>query len=193
MNQKTRVSLELIVGTTHTVEVLIHLRRQDTAWFHSVPEHKQELIVLLGDKILRKQFEKEIIAYRAKRWPKQSHTVEVGESGVSKKARAKPKRGRDDLCQDPTVEKPKRDIMHAFSDNIQVTYRLQEIIPYESATLMVQSHDKNDFQFCQLEKLSKRIILWCYPRRESSNLNELDPEDLGFPRPELIPIGSIFR
>jgi hypothetical protein len=83
--------------------------------------------------------------------------------------------------------------MHAFRDNIQITYRLQEIIPYESATLMVKSGDQSDFQFCQLEKLPKHIILRCYPRRGCSNLIELDREDVGFPRPEeLIPIGSNF-
>ena len=56
------------IGDGHTtVEVLIHLCWQDTAWLlHLVPEHKQEFIVLFGNNILPKQLEKEVIAYRAK-------------------------------------------------------------------------------------------------------------------------------
>jgi hypothetical protein len=36
--------------------------------------------------------------------------------------------------------------MHVFCDNNQTTYRLQEIIPYESATFMVQSGEKVDLK-----------------------------------------------
>ena len=41
--------------------------------------------------ILPKEFEQKLIAYHAKRWPKSSHTIDAGESGVLKKAEAKPK------------------------------------------------------------------------------------------------------
>jgi hypothetical protein len=46
--------------------------------------------------------------------------------------------------------------------------------------------------FLQLPKLSKRISLWCYPI-DKNNPNEPAPEGGGFPRPEMMPITSLFR
>jgi hypothetical protein len=52
-------------------------------------------------------------------------------------------------------------MMHSFCDNIETTYRLQEIIPNESVTfLIVQSGDKNCFQCCQLEKLCFQSVFF---------------------------------
>ena len=193
--EKTRIFLELIVGKTHTVEVLVHLRRHDTAWYHSSPDHKKELIALLGAKVLRKQFENDITSYHEKRRPKDPNKVEVGEKNVhvSKKVCLKRKRGKKDLPDELPANKPKRDITYAFSDSIQITYRLEEITPYESATLMVQAGTTKDLSVCHLPKLPKRLVLWCFPRKKGFDATDPDPEDSGFPRPELIPIGSLFR
>lgn len=193
--EKTRVYFELVVGKTHTVEVLVHLRRHDTAWFHSSPEPKKELIALLGMKVLRKQFVNDISTYHEKRRPKDKTQAEVGEKNVvvSKKVGIKRKRGKKDLPEELPADKPKRDVTHAFSDSIQITYRLEEINPYESATLMVQTGAMKDLKVRQLPKLPKRLVLWCYPRKNGFDVTDPDPEDSGFPRPELIPIGSLFR
>jgi hypothetical protein len=196
MKQSTRVFLELVVGNTHSVEVLIHFRRSDAEWFHSSPEHKEELISLLGNKVLPIQFAKDIEAYHEKRKPRDPNApVEVvGEKNAPKKAIAKRKRGKKDQLQDLPTEKTKRDVTHAFSDHIKIAYRLQEITQYESATLMVQpSGETKELKVRQLVKLPKRLVLWCYPRSEGSDPTDPDPDDSGFPRQELIPIGSIFR
>ena len=59
---------------------------------------------------------------------------------------------------------------------------------------MVQSGNKNDFQFCQLEKLQSVLFFGAIEGENALIFMKLDPEDIGFPTsPELIPIGSIFR
>lgn len=196
MKEKTRVFLELVVGNTHSVEVLIHLRRNDAEWFHSSPQHKEELLVLLGHKVLPKQFAKDIETYHEQRKPKDANALieVVGENNAPKKAVTKRKRGKKVQLQELPAEKTKRDVTHAFSDHLKITYRLQEIPQYESATLMVQpSGGTKELQVRQLVKLPKRLVLWCYPRRMGSDPTEPDPDDAGFPRQEFIPIGSIFR
>ena len=58
---------------------------------------------------------------------------------------------------------------------------------------MVQSGNKNDFQFCQLEKLQSVLFFGAIEGENALIFMKLDPEDIGFPTsPELIPIGSIF-
>ena len=46
--------------------------------------------------------------------------------------------------------------------------------------------------FRQLKTLPRRIVLWCYPFDQSSPTKP-NPGDSGFPRPEMIPITSLFR
>ena len=45
--------------------------------------------------------------------------------------------------------------------------------------------------FYQLKKLPKRVVLWCYPF-DQSNPTEPIPRNGGFPRPEMIPLSSLF-
>ena len=48
--------MELRVGDKHTVEVLLYLRRNDIEWYHSKPQHKEEFLDLLSEKILPRVF-----------------------------------------------------------------------------------------------------------------------------------------
>lgn len=189
----TRSFLQLRVGKTHTVEVLIHVRRRDAAWFAGGNDARQGLLDMLSRRIIPREFGDDIERYHEKRNPQaQQKPVEVGEKNKPKKgAGVKRKRKRKDEPQGPS-EKPRRDVTHAYNDKVRVTYRLQEIKPYESATLTMSSSDADDLAFRQLPKLSKRIELWCFPANETGPM-EPDPDDGGFPRPELIPISSLFR
>mmetsp|Transcript_20330 Transcript_20330/g.24263 ORF Transcript_20330/g.24263 Transcript_20330/m.24263 type:complete len:310 (+) Transcript_20330:59-988(+) len=111
------------------------------------------------------------------------------------------------------------DIKFAFGDDdIQVTYKVEVVKTMNSATLSYNiirdasscgggSHNnitkaakkpsdgkviKRLSSFRRLEKLPKRIVIWCYP------FDPLNPKELtlekggGFPRPEMIPISSLF-
>jgi len=111
------------------------------------------------------------------------------------------------------------DIKFAFGDDdIQITYKVEVVKTMNSATLSYNiirdasscaddSHNnitkaakkpsdgkaiKRLSSFRRLEKLPKRIVIWCYP------FDPLNPKELtlekggGFPRPEMIPISSLF-
>mmetsp|Transcript_37601 Transcript_37601/g.81936 ORF Transcript_37601/g.81936 Transcript_37601/m.81936 type:complete len:283 (+) Transcript_37601:235-1083(+) len=69
-----RTFLELSVGTTHTVEVLVHLRRSDLSWFNDpneLSDHQTQLFTLIGRRILPKEcgddIETDLAAWRHKR------------------------------------------------------------------------------------------------------------------------------
>lgn len=96
-------------------------------------------------------------------------------------------------------------IYYAFGNSIQLTYHLIDENPKEKTKpgVTLVFHEKMDDQknqedggknkgsFRHLIKLSKRIILWCYPY-DPAHPNEPDPEG-GMPRPEMIPLSDLFR
>lgn len=64
----TRTLLELSVGKTHTIEVLIHLRTNDLEWWNcDFTRHKEQLIKLISRRILPLECRDEIESYRATR------------------------------------------------------------------------------------------------------------------------------
>jgi hypothetical protein len=193
MTKSTRTFLELKVGRTHTVDVLLHVRRTDVTWFHSSVDHRKELLKLLSQQIVPKEFEQEIDCYHELRnrlhRPPPTKIGEKNQKGKGGKA------GRNRKVTQPEP-KPKRDVCHVFGDNLRVTYRVEELNANESATLIFPpkktESSKDASYFRQLPKLSKRIILWCYPINKN-NPTEPAPEGGGFPRPEMMPITSLFR
>ena len=108
------------------------------------------------------------------------------------------------------------DISYLFGKTLQVTYRAEEIKTSDSVTLLYtntskgttaggdgsggdgggkdkrkRSADTELATFRTLKKLSKRIIIWVYPF-DSANPTAPNPEGGGFPRPEMIPLTSLF-
>lgn len=107
-------------------------------------------------------------------------------------------------------------IGYLFGDTIQLTYKVEEIPANSCATLMYDeigereplddaernkkeqngsedtatSHD--NVMFSSMLKIPKRILVWCYPF-DVSNPTVPNPPGGGFPRPELVPITSLFR
>ena len=193
MAPTTRTFLELRVGRTHMMDVLLYVRRSDLTWFHSSPDHRRELLRLLSQQIVPKEYEEEIDSYHALRNPKHRPPSAAGEKNrPAAKGGRKRKTKEVDL---PKPEKPKREFRHVFGDKIQVTYRVEETRLYESATLIFPKRkdaSEEPSNFRQLPKLSKRIVAWCYPL-DPDNPMEPNPEGGGFPRPDLIPVTALFR
>lgn len=196
MTKSTRTFLELRVGRTHTVDVLLHVRRADVTWFHSSADHKKELLKLLSQQIVPKEFDEEIDRYHElhNRLHRPGPTT-IGEKNQKGKG-GKAGRKRKLMEPEPKPERQKRDVCHVFGDNLRVTYRVEEFNANESATLIFAPKKTESPEaaslFRQLPKLSKRISLWCYPM-DKNNPQEPLPEGGGFPRPEMMPITSLFR
>ena len=189
--QSTRTFLELHVGSTHTIEVVLHVRHKDLTWFTTL---REELLQLLSTRIVPREFEAEIETYHEKlNGTAVNKTGEKNEKQRQSKGKVTGKRKRKTKAPPaPLVvtEKPRRDVRHCFGDNLQLTYRLQDMDMDAGATISVSS-EHGDLGFRQYPKLSKRLVVWCFPLQ--GDATEPDPTDGGFPRPELIPIAALFR
>ena len=80
-------SLEDIkIGSSHSCEVLFHLRRQDWDWYiNNEDEIEEEIFDLLSDRIIPRMFGKEIEYYHAKRHPEKFPDIVVEETGTGSK------------------------------------------------------------------------------------------------------------
>lgn len=85
-----------------------------------------------------------------------------------------------------------KDVYYAASAHIQIAYRLEDISSSRSSSATLLFGREANGSCCQLKKLSKRILLWCYPI-SLDNDKGIVPTDEGFARPEFIPMASIFR
>jgi hypothetical protein len=194
----TRTFLELRVGRTHAVDVLVHVRRADVKWFHSSPEHKKELFRLLSQHVIFREFEKEIQEYHNLRNGVRP-TVEVGEK--NKRGKKGKKRKGAPAPESPNTEKPKRAVRHVSGTGMQITYKTEGLNDKQGATLIFpmkngstdeeKSSKGSPPKFRSLPKLSKRIVLWCYPKDQKGEDSPIKGQ--GFPRPEMVPITSLFR
>lgn len=236
----TRTYLEVRVGRHQSVEVLLHLRRSDVAWFQQNADFlRTELLDLLQSSVLPRLFADEMEQNNAaltktKLPPKLGPggiPMTVGEKnktttttastansssnnkrkrGLSKKKQAELKRQREE--EERERRKNEKDIYYATGGTIRVAYRT-EAVSSAGATLLFQEaeeqndDDKNtdgeeatskkkkqkkakqqdDVRFRALKKLSKRLIIWCYPA------NAELPASEGFWRPEIIPMATLFR
>jgi hypothetical protein len=98
--------------------------------------------------------------------------------------------------QQRIADAKKKDVYYAFSETMQIAYRLQEIATKHQSiqpTLVFS----NKIKMQSLIKLPRRILLWCSPpsseRTNSTNNEEESDKSGGFYRPEFIPMASIFR
>ena len=89
----TRTFLELQVGRTHSMDILLHLRQADVKWFHSSPDLKKELFRLLSQHVIFREFEKEIQEYHDIRNGIRPAIVEVGEKNKPKGKKGKETQG----------------------------------------------------------------------------------------------------
>ena len=206
----TRNFLELRVGSTHTIEVLLHVQHKDREWF-SQDSVKDQLLHLMTTRIEPREYQAEIERYHervhgtmtgagTKTGEKNEKLSLNSKATTTGKAARKRKRNPKaaPVLQAIPLEKPRRDIRHVFDDNLHLTYRLQDLNSSAGATLSVASSPDNlrgNMTFRQYPKLSKRLVVWCFPRQDQHDATDLpvDTPDGGFPRPELIPIAGLFR
>lgn len=224
----TRTFLEIRVGASQSVEVVLHVRRADIPWFNT---HRAsgdrttantsgggifaDLLDLLQSSVLPRMFDDEIAkndaAHRGTKLPPElgpgGIPVTVGEKNrttttISCKPKPKKKRQRISKAKQDELKrleqqaerqrcKDEKDVHYATASKmLQIAYRLEAIHASggSSATLLFRPHRDRQSQLLELKKLSKRILLWCYPL-DSDGI----PTDEGFLRPELLPMAAIFR
>ena len=209
-----RTFLELRVGSNHSVEVILYLRQADIDWYNSnSEEHTEELYGLMTDSVIPRMCGDEIEHYYSRHYPR-DFPAEIGEKNITAKRNnkkgGKRKRGVKNKQtkavgqnqEETSAEESKKikDIYYAFGENLHVAYRAEDLDRDHSATLIFRNNDYSKEKkdkigngpFKALIKLSKRIVLWCYPL-DPNDPTEIDPEGGGFRRPELIPIANLFR
>lgn len=108
--------------------------------------------------------------------------------GLSKKKQAELKRQQEEAAREQRTKE--RDVYSAVGETIRIAYRLEAA--RAGATLLFRNNNSNGngktgSGFRALKKLSKRILVWCYPA------NAQQPVSEGFLRPEVLPIASLFR
>jgi hypothetical protein len=226
----TRVFLEVRVGPLHSVEVVLHVRASDRAWFESLSSTNASgplpvsLMDLLENSILPRWFTAEIVQDMSKHLLRKTPPPVLGPGGTQvvigeanalaqqkKQQQEKQQQGKKGKRrrggakaaaaaaaaaaeQQRIADAKKKDVYYAFSETMQIAYRLQEIATkYQSVQPTLVFTDKIKMQ--ALIKLPRRILLWCSPPSERTNsINEEESDKSGgFYRPEFIPMASIFR
>lgn len=201
-----RTFLEIKVGHQQCVEIILNLRRSDIPWFNDSTEQDRfdELLKLLESKVLPRMFQDEVEEKAAELNNEQLPPL-LGPMGIpiaeknenaKKRQRFNRKEAALELQRQEEEEKKRqkkeKDIHHAFGENMRLTYRCQNIKETRTETL-VFSNDTTEHNLVPLHKLSKRLLIWCYPRDPQSDPTAPDPPGGGFGRSELIPIADLFR
>mmetsp|Transcript_16323 Transcript_16323/g.24703 ORF Transcript_16323/g.24703 Transcript_16323/m.24703 type:complete len:202 (+) Transcript_16323:153-758(+) len=195
MKKSTRTFLEVTVGTTHNLEVILHVRQSDSEWYFS---RHDEIIGLLSSRVIPREFETEITDYHKK--ANGSLQIQVGEKNKSattntgRDGKRKRKRGNSKTITQQVSEKSHRETRHVFGENIQLSYRLQDITSDVNHSVTISVGWENEkLAFEHLPKLSKRLVVWCFPFVGHPSDEDVDILDGGFPRPDLIPMSHLFR
>jgi hypothetical protein len=194
----TRTFMELRVGKSHLVEVLLQVRRADLGWYRSNYDTiHDELLELMQENVLPRMCVEEIENYQRAKHRHLFPPDIAGSKNASKAKRSKPavrKRGKKAPPPPPEEEKPKpksdKEVYYSFGETIQLAYRRQELKSNQGATIFYKPKEKG--KFLELPKLSHRILIWC-SKLDLHNKTNPDQSNVGFHRPELIPIASLFR
>jgi hypothetical protein len=208
-SNSTRTFMELRVGKSHLVEVLLQVRRADLGWYRSNYDTiQEELLELLQENVLPRMCGQEIENYHRMKHP-HLFPPDIAGSKNNNKASSKAKtksgkpagrrRGKKGPPPPPPEQeekpKPEKEVYYSFGETIQLAYRRQELPPLKSsnrgATIFYKAKEKG--KFLELSKLSHRILIWCCSKLSSNLQNKTNPDIVGFHRPELIPIASLFR
>jgi hypothetical protein len=199
---------ELRVGKSHLLEVMLHLRRADWDWFQSHEQDvEEELLELLEESVVPRMFGDLIENYHARRNPKflPPDKLTVGSKNnksAKNPQKRKPRKGSKNKAAasaSPVVEekKPDKDVYFSFGELIQLAFRKQDTSSSSSGrTIFYKTKSDNDdtttslFEDCP--KLPHRLLIWISKIDPQNKVNP-DPSGVGFYRPEMIPISSLFR
>jgi hypothetical protein len=225
----TRTYLELRVGTFHSAEVILHVRRQDLRWFNRDDHPTAELFSVLQETVLPRMFANEIETSHSRQTGVKlppplgpgGVPIEVGETNLRQqqqqgagKKRRRPLTKKQQAAElarlktqaeDGSSAKVK-DVYYAFGTSLQLAYRLEDD-PKRKPTVTLLFRDdpqldderaknkaatrKPSQTMQQLLKLSKRLVVWCYPYDSTAPM-DADPPG-GMLRPEMIPLADLFR
>jgi hypothetical protein len=207
--------LDLQIGNSHVLETLLYLRRADWGWYQSEErEITEEFLNLLQESVIPRMFGTEIEEYhkvknpgvlpvdeidgvggtnRGKKRGLSSANSNAGQ-GRGKKTGSFSKRKKQDCENDEKngAEKPLKDVYFSFGDIIQLSYRRQPAPSYKMVLYQNQADKKSSSHFRDLPKLSHRLLIWISRVNQDQKTNP-DPNDVGFHRPEMLPISGLFR
>ena len=196
LNSTSRTFMELRVGKSHLVEVLLQVRRADLGWYRSNYDTIQkELLELLQENVLPRMCGEEIENYHRMKHP-HLFPPDIAGSKNTSKAKSSKSAGRKRVKKAPPPppeeekRKPDKEVYYSFGETIQLAYRRQELKSNRGATIFYKAKEKG--KFLELPKLSHRILIWC-SKLDPHNKTNPDQSNVGFHRPELIPIASLFR
>lgn len=208
---RPRVSLDLKVGSSHVLEVLLHLRRSDWDWYRSNEDAiEEELLELLEESVLSRMFGTEIEDYHRKHNPQifpaekvgtksskssgsnQSNNVRKKHRKGSKAAIAAERKEKAAAAAAEEAKKVQKDVYYAFGELLQLAYRKQDLPAWNQGSRTLFINNVEEESFTDHPKLPARLLVWCSRINAESKTNP-DPEDVGFYREEMIPISSLFR
>jgi hypothetical protein len=209
---RPRVTLDLKVGSSHVVEVLLHLRRADWEWYQSNEEAiEEEVLDLLEESVLSRMFGEEIEEYHRKNNPQifpPDKTVgaknKFGKNHQGNNNKRNPKgsrkggkaaaaaAARKQVEVEEEEKKAKKDVYFAFGELLQLAYRKQDLPTWNQAGRTIFFNDGDGEGFHDRPKLPARLLIWCSKINPQNNTDP-DPANVGFLRQEMIPISSLFR
>jgi hypothetical protein len=240
---RTRTLLELQVGKSHLVEILLQIRRVDIPWFETnAATIWEEILDLLERSVIPRMCGDELERYHMARHPTQfppetavgqknktgrgnttatGKKASMGKGGKRKRggggkdessAAAATKKSHQKREEEMVPTKPDKDVYYAFGEEIQLAYRRTEIKQSDSLTLFFKEGETTATarsgsaattstpnnvvtapNLHQFHKLSHRIHLWCSKIVDPLQKTNPDLQGVGFYRPELIPMASLFR
>jgi len=203
----TRTFLEIKLGSHQTVETILFLRRSDIDWFNN-ENIFPEFMSVLEKSVVPRMFHEELDEVLTTKVYRKKMPHELGPGGnpiEEENGPAKKKKKKKKLTKKALVEKKRKereaerktktkDAYYAKGNGIRLTYRVEPVKESKSVTLLFgEGDDEVDLagNFKLLHKVSKKLSIWCFPAAQDAD--EPDPEDGGFPRPELIPIAELFH
>ena len=197
---RPRSCLDLRVGNSHVVEVLLHLRRADWDWYQrNQQDIEEELLELMEKSVIPRMFGELIEQYHAKRnpglLPPEESTIgsKNKKTAPGGKQKRKPRKGgkKTPSAKENAIkeEKPEKDVYFSFGEILQLAYRRQPLASTRERTLFY----KEDGTFRDHPKLPHRLLIWCSKIIDPQQKTNPDPAGFGFFRPEMIPLSSLFR
>ncbi|CAJ1891387.1 unnamed protein product [Cylindrotheca closterium] len=147
---RPRSQIDIRVGSSHIVETLLHLRREDYPWYLANEEEiNEEFLELLQESIIPRMFDVELEEYHNQLSPElmplpedqvgSKNTKSLNMAIANQKGRNN-RKGRKkkisktesqqqqaELKQQRTQEKLAKEISYAFGSTIQMAYRLQPL------------------------------------------------------------------
>jgi hypothetical protein len=198
-----RTQFEVRVGRRHSVDVVLHIRREDMNRMRTA-EKWGEVLLLLQESILPRLFHDEIEISTA-RLDRKKLPPDLGIGGIpvitgekNHLSRRKKASATDQGHQQQDPTKKHKEIYYAFGKSVKLAYRLQETKSAPSATFLVnEAAQCRNKRYRLLSKLSKTICVWGYScdviNSSGDCLEGADDVMLSAGRPELIPTAALFR